>query len=408
MFSAVYAVLLAPQPIRAADRLVVGWGLAPERSHGLVELTYRDVEALGASSQTCGGDGRPSAPRRGRPCSRDTASRRVSPMPASAGRSSRRWECRRRSAARFNRRTTCRAVRTCWCSATRRGSIASAATRPSSGARCASTTRQQTVVGVMPAGFDYPRGAEFWAPLAPGLAAASALWKTDALANVGVLFFVARLKDGVSVATAGADLSAIGRRLDEGRPGPQVGSQVALTPLVDHVVGPARQALWALLGAVMVLLLIACVNVSGLMLTRASHARRAQAIQLAMGASDRALARQWLVEAGVLARAGRQRRHRAGRRAHPAHARAGARRHPAADRGGAEPPGRGHRAGRHRAGRRGLPAPARYAWPAARTCSTPCSRRRGRRRRHGRCGCARCSSSCRWRWPWSCSSRPAW
>ena len=52
----------------------------------------------------------------------------------------------------------------------------------------------------------------------------------------------------------------------------------------------------------MVLLLIACVNVSGLMLTRASHARRAQAIQLAMGASDRALARQWLVEAGVLAR----------------------------------------------------------------------------------------------------------
>ena len=52
MFSAVYAVLLAPQPIRDADRLVVGWGLAPEISHGLVELSYRDVEALAAASRT--------------------------------------------------------------------------------------------------------------------------------------------------------------------------------------------------------------------------------------------------------------------------------------------------------------------------------------------------------------------
>ena len=77
-----------------------------------------------------------------------------------------------------------------------------------------------------------------------------------------------------------------------------------MTPFVEHVVGPARQALWALLGAVVVLLLIACVNVSGLMLTRASHARREHAIQLAMGASDRALARQWLVESAVLAALG--------------------------------------------------------------------------------------------------------
>ena len=77
-----------------------------------------------------------------------------------------------------------------------------------------------------------------------------------------------------------------------------------MTPFVEHVIGPARQALWALLGAVVVLLLIACVNVSGLMLTRASHARREHAIQLAMGASNRALTRQWLAEAGVLAALG--------------------------------------------------------------------------------------------------------
>ena len=52
MFSAVYAVLLAPQPIREPSRLVAGWGLAPELSHGLIELTYRDIEALGRDSRT--------------------------------------------------------------------------------------------------------------------------------------------------------------------------------------------------------------------------------------------------------------------------------------------------------------------------------------------------------------------
>ena len=206
----------------------------------------------------------------------------------------------------------------------------------------------------MPAGFDYPRGAEFWAPLAPGLAAASALWKTDALANVGVLFFVARLKDGVSVATAGADLSAIGRRLDEGRPGPQVGSQVALTPLVDHVVGPARPGP---VGA-----------------ARRGDGAAAHRLRQRVGpdadpglprsprAGDPAGHGRLGPRAGA-AVAGRGRcpraawwqcRHRAGRRAHQADARAGTRRHPAADRGGDEPPGRGHRADRHRAGGRGL------------------------------------------------------
>ena len=300
MFSAVYAVLLAPQPIRAADRLVVGWGLAPERSHGLVELTYRDVEALGASSQSVAAMAAVGASTwtavlegHGEPARLTYAGVggtffETLGVPAAIGRA---IQPQDDVPGGPNVLVLSHAA---W--------IDRFGGDPGIVGRTLRLDEEaQTVVGVMPAGFDYPRGAEFWAPLAPGLAAASALWKTDALANVGVLFFVARLKDGVSVATAGADLSAIGRRLDEGRPGPQVGSQVALTPLVDHVVGPARQALWALLGAVMVLLLIACVNVSGLMLTRASHARHAQAIQLAMGASDRELARQWLVEAGVLA-----------------------------------------------------------------------------------------------------------
>jgi putative ABC transport system permease protein len=303
MFSAVYAVLLAPQPIRDPQRLVVGWGRAPEISHGLVELTYRDVEALAASTRTVGpmaavgastwtavleGHGDParlayagvSGPffdTLGVPAALGRVIQPADDVPGGANvivLSHATW------IDRFGRDP---------------GIV---------GRTLRLDGEAQTVVGVMPAGFDFPRGAEFWAPLAPGLAAASAQYKTDVLANVGVLVFVGRLRDGVGIAAAADDLSTLGRRLDQGRPAPQVGEQVVLTPFVDHVVGPARQALWALLGAVLVLLVIACVNVSGLMLTRASQARRGQAVQLAMGASDRTLARQWLVEAGLLAAAG--------------------------------------------------------------------------------------------------------
>jgi putative ABC transport system permease protein len=300
MFSAVYAVLLAPQPIRDAGRLVVGWGLAPEISHGLVELSYRDVEALGASSRT------------------------VAPM-AAVGAST--WNAvleGHGDPARLAYAGVSGAFfETLGVSPFLGRAIQPADDVPGGAdivvlshhawvdrfggdrALIGRTLRldglTHTVVGVMPPGFDYPRGAEFWVPLAPGLVRSSVQWKTDVLANVGVLVFVARLRDGVALETAAEDLSAIGRRLDQGRPSPQVGSRVALTPFVDHVVGPARQALWALLGAVVVLLLVACVNVSGLMLTRAAHARREHAIQLAMGASEAALARQWLVEAAVLA-----------------------------------------------------------------------------------------------------------
>ena len=303
MFSAVYAVLLAPQPMRDPGRIVVGWGLAPEVSHGLVELTYRDIEALGAASRTLSSTAAVGA-------STWTAVLEGHGEPA-------RLSYAGVSGAFFDTLGVTAALgRTLQPHDDVPGGanvlvLSDAAWRDRFGADPGIVGRAlqldgeaQTVVGVMPAGFDYPRGAEFWAPLAPGLAAASAVWKTDVLANVGVRFLVGRLQDGATVAAAAADLSAIGRRLDERRPAPQVGSQVALTPLVDHVVGPARQALWALLGAVGVLLLVACVNVSGLMLTRASHLRREQAIQVAIGASDATVARQWLVEAGVLALAG--------------------------------------------------------------------------------------------------------
>ena len=58
------------------------------------------------------------------------------------------------------------------------------------------------IVGVMPASFDYPRGVDLWAPMAPGLAAASAAWKTDVLRNVGILYLVGRLRTGTTVEVA--------------------------------------------------------------------------------------------------------------------------------------------------------------------------------------------------------------
>ncbi|MGE0360950.1 MAG: ADOP family duplicated permease [Vicinamibacterales bacterium] len=300
MFGAVHAVLLAPQPIHDAGRLVVGWGLAPEVSHGLVELTYRDVAALGAASRTV-------APMAAVGASTWTAvleEQGEAARLAYAGVSGTFFETLGVAAALG--RTVLPADDVPGGASVLVLSHATWRDRFGGDPAIVGRTLRldgeaQTVIGVMPDGFDYPRGAEFWTPLAPGRAAASAAWKTDVLANVGVLIFVARLRDGVTAAAAAEDLSAIGRQLDEGRPGPQVGSHVAVVPFIEHVIGPARQALWALLGAVVVLLLVACVNVSGLMLTRAAHLRREHAVQIALGASPGALARQWLAEALVLA-----------------------------------------------------------------------------------------------------------
>ena len=160
------------------------------------------------------------------------------------------------------------------------------------------------IVGVMPPSFDSPRGVELWAPLAPGLSAAGAAWKSDVLRNVGVLYLVGRLRPGATAEIAAEELSSIARNLEAGSAAPRIGEQVVLRPFLDHVIGPTRPALWALFGAVAVLLGIACANVSGLMLTRVALRERDRAVRQALGASRRILATEWLVETVVLASAG--------------------------------------------------------------------------------------------------------
>ena len=179
------------------------------------------------------------------------------------------------------------------------------------------------IVGVMPAAFDFPRGTDLWTPVVPVLANASSNNKIDALEVIGVLFVLGRLREGVTPTAAAAQLDAIVRGIRataaaKGTRTPGVQSEpqnqaqaqdqgppvAIVTPLLDYMLGPVRHALWWLLGAVGVLLLIACANVSGLMLTRAAVRRREHAIRLALGASRAALGRLWAAESILIAAAG--------------------------------------------------------------------------------------------------------
>jgi putative ABC transport system permease protein len=174
-------------------------------------------------------------------------------------------------------------------------------------ARVIGTTVQlgssHTIVGVMPPGFDFPRGTEFWTPVVPILAGSAKSWRSDTLRNAGVLFVIGRLRDGVTPGMAVAELDRLSDQFERAGT-PQFGSAVVATPLLDHLVGPIREAIWALFAAVGVLLLIGCANVSGLMLTRVSLKRGEHAIRRALGASPAELGRQWVLETLVLSVAG--------------------------------------------------------------------------------------------------------
>ena len=159
------------------------------------------------------------------------------------------------------------------------------------------------VVGVMPAEFDFPRGTDFWTPVVPILAESETKWKINARSDVGVLFMVARLRDDVSPGAAADELDAMAADVQRSG-GRRFGTAVTLTPLVDMLLGPIRPALWSLFAAVVILLAIACANVAGLIMKRASLRRREFAIRLSLGATAGHLSRLWLIETVMLACAG--------------------------------------------------------------------------------------------------------
>jgi putative ABC transport system permease protein len=161
-----------------------------------------------------------------------------------------------------------------------------------------------TIVGVMPEGFDFPRATDVWLPVVPILANAGNGLVQSPLENVGVLFVVGRLRDGVTPSMAAEELDRVSAELARSGAAPRFGKAVVVTPFMDYVVGPVRQALWALFAAVAVLLLIGCANVSGLMLTRVSLRRREHAIRLALGATRTSLGRHWVLETLILSATG--------------------------------------------------------------------------------------------------------
>lgn len=306
IFSAVYAVLLKPMPIREPQQLVVGWGTSDALNMKVLELSYLDVQDLAAATTQIGsvasygssawtdvlegdGDGEPvkvastgvsgtffevlgAVPRLGRTITRDD-----------------------------DRQNSARVVvlsHGLW--STRFGSDPDIV-----GRSVRFDNHPHEVVGVMPASFDYPRGTQAWKAVAPILGAVPVRpGAVEPMRGVGVLFMIGRLNPGV---TPGAAQEAWTRAIAQVQAAGPISAPrygIAVTPFLDHHVGPARQAMWVLLAAVGVLLLIACANVSGLMLTRVSLRNRDDAVRVVIGGTRGAIARLWIAETAWLTMAG--------------------------------------------------------------------------------------------------------
>lgn len=154
---------------------------------------------------------------------------------------------------------------------------------------------QYTVVGIMPAGFDFPGSSSFWLNrhlmAYPGR---YARW----------MDVVARLRPEADLASARADFARVAGQLAEEFPGTNRSYTTAMVPLHDAVVGETRATLLVLLGATGLLLLVACVNVVNLLLSRMADRGQELALRTALGAGRARLTRQLLTESLVLAAAG--------------------------------------------------------------------------------------------------------
>lgn len=167
--------------------------------------------------------------------------------------------------------------------------------------------RDFTVIGIAPRGFtgtQFAVGAEFWVPLLMNVDIDSGKdWITDR--NSNRLDLLGRLKPGVSMEQAEAELNTIAQRLAEAYPATNAGTKISVTSELearfDEDFGSVKLGAWLAMTMVGLVLLIACANVANLLLARAAARRREIGIRLALGARRSRIIRQLLTESMLLA-----------------------------------------------------------------------------------------------------------
>jgi predicted permease len=160
---------------------------------------------------------------------------------------------------------------------------------------------KRSIVGVLPPGVRWPIDADLWVPFRLTTEQDPDLQRRDNFVYSGI----ARLKPGSTIESTRATMATLAQRIAAAQPNIRKDITTVPTPILQSMLGRTTpRALWILLGAVGLLLLIGCVNVANLQLARAAARRRELAVRTALGASRFRLVRQSMVESGALGIAG--------------------------------------------------------------------------------------------------------